>query len=321
MMRVLVTGMGGELGSRVAQLLEEHRDVDDIVGVDFVPPRRRLLRSRFRRIDPRQRAALAAWVADARPTAICHLGVYEPFARSAPRSAADRSATGTVAVLGAAARLGTVDRVVVRSGIEVYGRGWRAPSVPDEDVVPSPGSPYGRSCLEVEALATNFARRTGAPVATLRLAPVMAPHIPSPLARLLRLPVVPVSALADPPFQVVHAEDAARAIVAALLGGHDGPLNVVGAGAASVWQAVRLGGRVPLPVAGPLWPAARQLAMLAGAPLPVHVEELLKFGRCADGAEARAALGLGSLRHAQEVLAEVYEWASVTPLHRAEAVA
>ena len=35
---VLVTGMGGELGTRVAQLLEEEPSVTDIVGVDFVPP-------------------------------------------------------------------------------------------------------------------------------------------------------------------------------------------------------------------------------------------------------------------------------------------
>ena len=37
----------------------------------------------------------------------------------------------------------------------------------------------------------------------------------------------------------------------------DGPLNVVGPGAASVWQAVRLGGRVPVPIAGPMWSRRR----------------------------------------------------------------
>jgi UDP-glucose 4-epimerase len=320
-MRVLVTGMGGELGSRVAQLLEERREVEDIVGVDFIPPRRRLTRSKFRRIDPRQRAALAQWVTDARPTAICHLGVYEPYARSAPHSAAERTAIGTVAVLGAAGRLGTVERVVVRSGIEVYSRGRRSPTVPDEDVLPAPGSPYGRTCLEVEALATGLARRAGIPVATLRLAPVVAPHIPSPLARLLRMPVVPVSALNDPPFQVVHAEDAARAIVAALLTSYDGPLNIVGSGAASVWQAVRLGGRVPIPVTGIGWEAAKRLALVAGAPLPNHVEELFRRGRCADGSRAGEVLALGPMRHAQEILTEVFEWASVTPLRTVTAVA
>ena len=58
-MRVLVTGMGGELGTRVAQLLEQRPWADEIVGVDFVPPRRRLRRAEFRRIDPRDRDRLA----------------------------------------------------------------------------------------------------------------------------------------------------------------------------------------------------------------------------------------------------------------------
>ena len=68
------------------------------------------------------------------------------------------------------------------------------------------------------------------PGGALRLAPVLGSHVPSPLGRLLRLPVVPVPALADPPFQLLHQEDAARAMVEALLRGVDGPLNVVGAG-------------------------------------------------------------------------------------------
>jgi UDP-glucose 4-epimerase len=314
--------MGGELGSRVAQLLEERREIDEIAGADFVPPRRRLQRSRFRRIDPRQRSLLAQYVADARPTAICHLGVYEPFARSGPRSAAPRTSTGTIAALGGAVRCATVDRVVVRSGIEVYGRGPDQPSIPDESAVPAPGSPFGRSLLEVERLAADFGAGTGARVCALRFAPVVAPHVPSPLGRLLRLPLVPVSALSDPAFCVVHVEDAAHAVVAALLAGCKGPRNVVGTGAASVWQAVRLGGRVPLPIAGPIaWAGARQIALLAGSPVPAHLEELLRRGRTADGARAHEEMALGTMRHAQEVLAEVFEWASVTPLRRAQAVA
>ena len=56
-MRVLITGMGGELGTRVAQLLEARTDVTEILGVDFVPPRRRLRRSEFRRRDCRHRGS------------------------------------------------------------------------------------------------------------------------------------------------------------------------------------------------------------------------------------------------------------------------
>ena len=58
--KILVTGMGGELGTRVAQLLEQKTWATEIVGVDFVPPRRRLRRAEFRRIDPRDRDKLVA---------------------------------------------------------------------------------------------------------------------------------------------------------------------------------------------------------------------------------------------------------------------
>ena len=39
-MRVLITGLGGELGTRVAALLEDRDDVDAIFGLDGYPPRR-----------------------------------------------------------------------------------------------------------------------------------------------------------------------------------------------------------------------------------------------------------------------------------------
>ena len=74
--RVLVTGMGGELGTRVAQLLEQRSWADDVVGVDFVPPRRRLRRAVFRRIDPRDRDRMAEFVQEYAPTIVAHFGVY-----------------------------------------------------------------------------------------------------------------------------------------------------------------------------------------------------------------------------------------------------
>jgi UDP-glucose 4-epimerase len=152
----------------------------------------------------------------------------------------------------------------------------------------------------------------------LRLAPVVGSHVPSPLGRLLRLPMVPVPALADPAFVLLHQEDAARAMVEALRRGVDGPVNVVGLGAASPWQAVRLGARIPFPVLGPGWRAARSVAELAGAPVPAHVLELMCKGRAGDGSLARDVLGLDTPRSTVEVCRELYEWGTVTALRRSE---
>jgi UDP-glucose 4-epimerase len=318
-MRVLVTGMGGEVGTRVAQLLEADERVREVAGFDFVPPRRRLRDSTFKRIDPRDRDRLVSFVTDFQPDAVAHLGIYEPDSRLSPREAARATEACTVHALGAAARAGRLERIALRSGVEVYGRGRGRPLVPDEPAPIAPTTWFGRTLLEVESVAAGLARRHDVSVSALRYATVAGSHVPSPLGRVLRLPTVPVPAGSDPPFSLLDRDDAARAMVQALLRRHDGPLNVVGPGATSPWQAVAFGRRLPVPVAGPGWRVARAAAEFLGAPMPGHVLEVLRRGRTADGGRAHDELELGFMRPTQEVLADLYEWATVTPLPNTEA--
>jgi len=313
-MRVLVTGMGGEIATRVAQLLEEEPRVREIAGFDFVPPRRRLRHSVFKRIDPRDRDRLVSLVTEFEPDAVAHFGVYEPDSRMSPREAASATEACTVHALGAAARAGRLERIVLRSGLSVYGRGRGHPLVPDESAPLAPTTPWGRMLLETESVAAGIGRRHDVAVCALRYAVVAGSHVPSPLGRVLRLPAVPVPATSDPPFSMLDRDDAARAMVQALLRGHDGPLNVVGPGATSPWQAVAFGRRIPVPVAGPGWRLACRAAEFLGAPIPPQVLEVLRHGRTADGGRALEELELGFMRPTQEVLADLYEWATVTPL-------
>ena len=317
--RVLVTGMGGELGTRVAQLIEAREWAGDIVGVDFVPPRRRLRRAEFRRLDPRDADRLASFVSDFAPQIVAHFGVYEPASRMTPASARQRTERCTEATLNAAESTGALEYVVLRSGLEVYGPPTPRVSVPDEDAVPAPSSPYGRSLLAVEGAAKGLALRTGIPVGALRYAPVLGSHVPSPLGRLLRLPLVPVSAIADPPFSLLHPDDAARAMVHAIDRRLDGPCNVVGPGAATPWQAARLGGRTPLPVWPGLWPLVGRASAVAGAALAPHVVDVIRHGCTGDGARARDELGLTDLVATQDVLREVFDWADVVAITREQA--
>ena len=168
-----------------------------------------------------------------------HRGVHGRT-RSARRSAPARSIGSSCAAGSRSTGAGTGDP---RSRIEHAPLG--------------PTTPYGRICLDVETHAAGLARRHDIPVASLRLAPVSGSRAPSPIGRLLRLPAVPVPLLADPPFQLLHTDDAARAMLEALVRGADGAFNVVGPGAASPWQAVRLGNRIPVPFVGPGWLVAR----------------------------------------------------------------
>jgi UDP-glucose 4-epimerase len=308
--------MGGDLGTRVARALEDAGLAGELVGTDADPPRRRLRSAHFHRIDPRDRRRLAALVREVAPEVVVHLGVYEPDARAPAAAAGAMTASAALAVLGAAAETGALRAIVVRSGIEVYGRRRGSVTVPDESVPPDPTSAFGRSLLEVERVAAAAGRTADVPVAALRLAPLAGSHVPSPLVRLLRLPVVPFEGLADPPFCLLHPGDAAAAVVAAVRAQVDGPVNVVAAGAVTAAQAARLGGRVPFPVTGPGWAVVRRLTSLAGAPLPDHVAELLRRGRAADASAAATLLGVVPEHSALDVVKDVYEWAPVAPLAR-----
>lgn len=313
-MRVVLSGMGGQLGTRVTNMLEDVDTVEAVIGIDVDPPRRRIPKAEFHRIDPRDRRKIVAVVRDFEPTAVLHLGVYEPDARVVARRASVLTDAMALAVLGAATQSPALDRIVVRSGIEVYGRARGMPARPDETVTARPTTPWGATLSRVEQIAAEGALAAGVPLAVLRMAPVVGPHMPSPLGRCLRLPSVPVGALSDPPFSLLHQEDAAAAVVRALESGVDATVNVVGAGAVTPVQAARMGGRLPTPLLGPAWRVAAAVCELWGAPLPAHVRELLLRGRCADGDLVGALLGFTPEHSTPSVVRDLYEWADVVHL-------
>jgi len=314
--RVAVTGIGGALGTLVARALDADARIDALLGLDVETPRRHLARVDFHRVDPCDRDRAAALIERFAPTVLVHLGVYEPHARTDPRQAMLRTATGTIAALDGAVAGGALEAVVLRSGIEVYGRGSATPARPDEEVAPDPTCPFGQSLLHAERVALDGAARAGAPASLVRLAPVVGAHVPSPLGRLLRLPAVPVPATGGRKFCVVHPEDAAAALVAAVERRPHGPVNVVGRGAVTALEAVRLGGGVPIPTWNLGWRVAAVTTEVAGAPLPAHVVELLRRGRLATGDRAADVLGVVPEHSTVQVVGHLHEWAD-RPIGRA----
>lgn len=324
-MRVLLTGMGGDFGAKTAALIEADPAVEAILGIDAYPPRRRLRRCDFLRIDPRDRTRTAEAVRNFAPTVVIHLGVWEPDAHAEPAVAHQRTMDGTRAALGAALATGALEHVLVRSGIEVYGRGPRTPRRPTEDDRARPTSPYGRTLLAVEREAAAVGRMAEVPVSVLRFAPTVGVQYPSPLVRLLRLPAVPVNALSltalEPAeFCLLDVEDAATAFVLALRRRLDGVVNVVGDGSITPYAAARLGGRVPVPILPLGWIPTRAVSRVVGTPVPAHLHELLTRGRLADGGRAAELLGAAPTRTTADVVAALYDWAPVVysrPSHAA----
>lgn len=309
--RVLVSGVGGDTGSRVATLLEAEPWVDRLLGIDSDPPRRRLNRAEIHIASPRDHDRVSSLIMGFNPHVVVYVSVWEPFSRAAPNAAKNLTDQAAISVLGAVAECRALESMVVRSGVEVYGRARGNATRPDESAPVAPTCEFGRALADIERTANDIAARIGVTVAPVRLGTVLGPHVPSPLGRMLRMPAVPFSALADPPFGVVEDVEAARALVAAARRNLDEPVNVTANGAITALQAIRRGRRVPIPLIGPEWRFARLVNQILGAPIPEHVVETMHRGRLANNARMRELLGFASGTTTVEVIDKLYRWPSV----------
>ncbi len=309
-MRILITGMGGAIGTGVAQKLERDPD-NEILGVDLMPPRRHLHRAKFHLVQAGDISLRTTLIRDFDPEVIVHLGVYEPHARSNPLDSTRRTRAVTRSVFHAGLDCGSLRHVVVRSGIEVYGRERGTALRPDEDAPINPTSRFGRALAEVEESARAFSSLRDIPVTILRFAPIVGPYIPSPLGRYLRLPVVPVVAPVDSPIQLVHIDDVHDATVAAVRARVGGVFNIVGEGAVTGSQAARLGNRLIVPVWGPGWRLSKLVTAAFGSPLPEHTAEAMRRGQTADGSRAHTELDFVPARSTRECVEDLYQWASI----------
>jgi UDP-glucose 4-epimerase len=319
--RVLVSGMGGDLGSRVAVALEQESWVGELIGIDVDPPRRRLHRADFRLIAPVEHERIVDTITAFDPHVVVHISVWEPNSRAGPAAARQLTDDAATSILGAAAECRSLESIVVRSGTEIYGRAHGAPTRPDESADIDPTCEYGEMLAGIERTANAIGRRIGVSVGAIRMGTVLGPHVPSPLGRVLRMPAVPFSVLADPPFAVVEDSVVARAFVAAAQRQLAEPVNVVANGAVTALQAARRGGRIPIPLVGPDWAIARFVSGLLGAPIPDHVLETLHRGRLADNGRMGDLLGFRSPTTTMDVIDDLYEWPTVVRIPPRKAAA
>jgi len=106
--------------------------------------------------------------------AVVHLAALGSVPRSlaAPLATHDVNATGTAEVLDAARATG-VEHVLFSSSSSVYGANPNLPK--DEELTPSPVSPYAASKLAAESMAIAYQRSFGLPVLALRFFNVFGP--------------------------------------------------------------------------------------------------------------------------------------------------
>ncbi|MSO27193.1 MAG: NAD-dependent epimerase/dehydratase family protein [Candidatus Nanopelagicales bacterium] len=236
---VLVTGVARYLGGQLARILSQDPAVDQVLGVDVVPPKVNLPGMQFVRADIRN--------------TVVHMGVI-----ATPRQAGGRATMkeinviGTMQLLAACQRTPSVKALVVKSTASVYGSGPKAPALFTEEMQPrhAPRSGWAKDSVEVEGYVRGFARRRpDVAVTTLRFANFIGPGIDTAMTTYFSLPVIPTVLGFDARLQFIHEDDGLEFVKRAVLGSYPGTFNVSGNDILMLSQAIRRTGhkRVALP--------------------------------------------------------------------------
>jgi UDP-glucose 4-epimerase len=206
---------------------------------------------------------------------------------ASPRLAHENNVIGTMNILAACSgRDSPVRKFVFKSSTHYYGAEQDDPAFFTEEMARPhpPRTGLERDIVEAEEAVGEFAQRNpDVTVTVLRCANVLGPDVDTPLARMLRLPMVPMVLGFDPRLQFVHEDDVVHALEHAAFHLCPGIYNVSGDGVLALSEIIDLVGKLPLPVLPP-WGTGLATGPLRrlGFRIPDEVVNQLRFGRGVD---------------------------------------
>jgi UDP-glucose 4-epimerase len=329
---VAVTGPTGEIGQAVLAALERSREVGRILGMarrPFNPAKRGLKKVAYRRGDVLDLDAVRNLVKDA--DVVVHLAFIIMGGQKETRAV---NLAGSRNVFDATVSEG-VTRLIYASSVAAYGFHRDNPQ-PLTEEAPARGTDshyYSAQKAEVERLLAD--RLDGSETAAYvfrpcivagRDAPLLidslpytqaSERLPGPLKRLLEGVPLLKPVLPDPgvPFQLVHHDDVAAAMRAAVLGrGKPGIYNLAGPGQLTVKQLAEELGWHSLPVPGVAVDAVAELVGRLGF-LPAQAQWIAAFREpvIMSAAKARRELGWRPQHNALQTLRETI---AAAPLRR-----
>jgi UDP-glucose 4-epimerase len=284
--RVLITGVGSHLGGLLAARLERDPEVEAVVGLDTRRPKVPLERTELLDADIRD-PGIGSLIRTAAPDAVVHNKIVrQPGPGMSPRAMHDINVIGSLQLLAACEQVPSVRSIVIRGSAGVYGAEPHAPQFLGEEMTRlfPLRTRFQRDVAEIENYFETYSRRRPHVSCTmLRYQPAIGPSLDTQITRYLSQPACPTYLGFDPRIQLVHEDDALDALVAAVKRPVRGAVNVAGRGTIGLARMIRMAGRPPLPIAGPLFApltgAARRLGLGAYSD---DFRRLLRYGRAVD---------------------------------------
>jgi UDP-glucose 4-epimerase len=299
---VAVTGPTGEIGRAFLRALDPHARILGMARRPFDPKSLGLVNTEYRQGDVLDPEAVNALAAEA--DVLVHLAFIILGGREETRRI---NLTGSRNVFRAARN---VRRLVYTSSVAAYGFHAENPQPLTEDVEPRGSERFYYSAQKAELEAVLHQEFDGEEAYILRPCIVAGPDAQMLLRELpqRRLPLVTIPVMPDPgtPFQLVHHDDVAAALVAAVLGdAPPGAYNLAGDGTVTLGDLARALGWLSIPV--PSF-AVDVAAVGANLPLMPNIFQWVSAGRVPvimDTARARRELGWKPRFSTRDTLAEL----------------
>jgi UDP-glucose 4-epimerase len=241
---IVVTGIVGRLGKHVCRVLHRKHPLIGIDRREFNDKPRDVVHHQFDLRRKKMRDVFRTGTV----RAVVHLGIMHD-----PRASASEHHTwnvvGFAKMLEYMAQYG-VEKLVVLSSANIYGPRPDNPQFITEEAPLLGGQDFSdiRDLIEIDMLAQSFFwRHPDVETVVLRPTHILGSVRNAP-SNYLRLPVVPTLLGFDPMVQVVHQDDVARAVDAALAPGVRGIFNLAGPDPVPLSRVIRMLGRSILPV-------------------------------------------------------------------------
>jgi UDP-glucose 4-epimerase len=284
--RVLITGVGSQVGSLLARRLERDPDVEHVAGLDTRRPRIALERTELIQADIRD-PEIGRLIPPLGVDTIIHEQIVrQPRSGMSSRAMHDVNVIGTLQLLAACERVPSLRTIVVRGSAGIYGAEPHAPQFFKEEMARlfPLRTRFQRDVAEIENYFETYARRhAGVSCTMLRYQPAIGRGLRTQITRYLSQPVCPTFMGFDPRIQMVDIEDALEALVAAVRNPVRGAVNVAGPGTIGLAKMIRLAGRRSLPIVSPLFGAVTSSGRRLGLDNQSEdFERLLRYGRGVD---------------------------------------
>jgi UDP-glucose 4-epimerase len=293
--RVLITGVGSYIGSALARRLERDPAIEHVAGLDTRLPTEPFERTELIEADIRDPSIFTAIRRAAPDTLVHNQIVRRPGPGMSPRAMHDINVVGSLQLLSACERADSIEAIVIRGSAGIYGAEPSAPQFFREDMTRlfPLRTRFQRDVAEIETYFDTFSRRRAHVTCTmLRYQPAIGRSVDTQVTRYLSPPVVPTYMGFDPRLQFIHPDDGLGALVAAVHNPVRGAVNVACPGTIGLSRLVRMAGRVPLPLPGPVFGTVTGAARRAGVPaLSDDFRRLLRYGRGVDTDRLRSEVG------------------------------